>query len=268
MYTDRPRPSLAYLAMIAGLTVLVLLLFVGNLLGGAPMEASVALSIPVVLMMALGCAAFFTRYRVEDGVLEARAWPMFRKRVPLSEIREVRRISKIGHVLGWAPGRAGCCNRFTDGLSLLLPHGELFISPEDVSGMEQVLSRHVVPVAHPAEERELISRRSLFWLALLFLSAAVLLVVLGIPMILGAVPPNLSYGVRTEETLSNDVTWYAANVRGGWCMLVAGMVQMTGVFVLYRLKARYSPVALLWAMIVLLLATTVAAGVLSLVLIP
>lgn len=53
---------------------------------------------------------------------------------------------------------------------------------------------------------------------------AVLMMVLAVPLILGWVPPNRFYGVRTRRTLSDDALWFAANRVGGWVVLTGGAV--------------------------------------------
>ena len=52
----------------------------------------------------------------------------------------------------------------------------------------------------------------------------VLLIVLAVPLILGIVPRNRIYGVRTRGTLASDDVWYAANRIGGMVLLLAGLV--------------------------------------------
>lgn len=47
-----------------------------------------------------------------------------------------------------------------------------------------------------------------------FLPAAII-GVLEIPLILGLVPRNRLYGVRTSKTLADDHAWYPANRVGG-----------------------------------------------------
>jgi uncharacterized membrane protein len=79
-----------------------------------------------------------------------------------------------------------------------------------------------------------------------FLIPAVLIALLAIPLILGVVPPNRIYGVRTRRTLSDARVWYAANRAGGWLLLAASVV--------YLLVAALAPYAvaprgrLLWAL--------------------
>lgn len=52
--------------------------------------------------------------------------------------------------------------------------------------------------------------------------AGILLVILAVPMIVRCVRPNLWYGVRTTETLSDDRVWYEANAKSGWGFLILG----------------------------------------------
>jgi uncharacterized membrane protein len=48
-----------------------------------------------------------------------------------------------------------------------------------------------------------------------FFVPAVLIFVLAIPLVLGLIPRNRFYGVRTAKTLSRDDIWYRANRFGG-----------------------------------------------------
>jgi len=66
-----------------------------------------------------------------------------------------------------------------------------------------------------------------------FLIPAFLIAVAAIPLILGLVPRNRLYGVRTRRTLSADGIWYAANRFGGGVFLAASA--------LYLLVAAFFP---------------------------
>lgn len=55
-----------------------------------------------------------------------------------------------------------------------------------------------------------------------FVIPAVILVVT-IPLILGLIPRNWAYGIRTGKTLLDDRTWYAVNRFGGWTLLGASV---------------------------------------------
>lgn len=54
------------------------------------------------------------------------------------------------------------------------------------------------------------------WVPLLFIALA-------IPLILGVVPRNWFYGLRTRRTLESDALWYPANRFGGWILLAVGV---------------------------------------------
>lgn len=52
----------------------------------------------------------------------------------------------------------------------------------------------------------------------------ILFVGLSIPLIVGKVPPNNTYGFRTAKTLSTPEIWYPANRAAGWFMVAAGVL--------------------------------------------
>jgi len=52
--------------------------------------------------------------------------------------------------------------------------------------------------------------------------ASVLIIVPSIPLALGQVSPNPTYGFRIPETLSNSSIWYKANAYAGWLQISAG----------------------------------------------
>jgi hypothetical protein len=52
-----------------------------------------------------------------------------------------------------------------------------------------------------------------------FFVPAVIIALLAIPLILGLIPRNWGYGVRTPKTLSDDRIWYSANRFGGWAFV-------------------------------------------------
>ena len=53
-----------------------------------------------------------------------------------------------------------------------------------------------------------------------------LILLVSIPMVLGRVPPNGTYGFRTPKTLSSDDVWYPANRAAGWFMLAAAVMSI------------------------------------------
>ena len=58
------------------------------------------------------------------------------------------------------------------------------------------------------------------------LLGCIVLIVMSIPLILRKIPPNSSYGFRTELTLSSPDIWYPANTFSGWAMLVAAVISI------------------------------------------
>ncbi len=59
-----------------------------------------------------------------------------------------------------------------------------------------------------------------------FLIPSVIFFVLSIPLILGLVPPNRGYGIRTRKTMSEPRLWYSANRFGGWALLVSSGIYL------------------------------------------
>jgi len=58
-----------------------------------------------------------------------------------------------------------------------------------------------------------------------FAVPALLLFVVAVPLVLGVVPRNRLYGVRTARSLSDDGVWYPANrVVSTWCIHLGGCV--------------------------------------------
>ena len=55
-----------------------------------------------------------------------------------------------------------------------------------------------------------------------FIPASILLL-LALPLILGAIPPNRFYGVRTAVTLADRRRWYSANRYAGWTLVGASL---------------------------------------------
>jgi len=57
-----------------------------------------------------------------------------------------------------------------------------------------------------------------------FAVPALLLFVVAVPLVLGVVPRNRLYGVRTARTLSGDGVWYPANRVAGAAIMIASSV--------------------------------------------
>jgi uncharacterized membrane protein len=59
-----------------------------------------------------------------------------------------------------------------------------------------------------------------------FLIPAVLILIVAIPLVIGWVPRNRFYGVRTRRTLSDDRIWFSANRLGGWLFILSGLIYL------------------------------------------
>ena len=60
--------------------------------------------------------------------------------------------------------------------------------------------------------------------AALIAGSGLLISLLAIPLILGRVPPNSVYGIRTKASFASDSDWYRINVIGGRYLTVSGIV--------------------------------------------
>jgi uncharacterized membrane protein len=59
-----------------------------------------------------------------------------------------------------------------------------------------------------------------------FVVPALLILALSIPLILGLIPRNRVYGVRTAKTIADDGRWYRANRFGGWALLLSSIMYL------------------------------------------
>lgn len=59
-----------------------------------------------------------------------------------------------------------------------------------------------------------------------FLIPSLLILTASIPLVLGVVPRNRVYGIRTCKTLSDDSIWYPANRFGGWALIVSCLIYL------------------------------------------
>ena len=62
--------------------------------------------------------------------------------------------------------------------------------------------------------------------------ACIVLALVSLPMILGKVPPNSTYGFRTRLTLSSPDIWYPANTFSGWALLIAAGICLVTLWLL------------------------------------
>ncbi len=59
-----------------------------------------------------------------------------------------------------------------------------------------------------------------------FLVPSIIILLASIPLVLGIVPRNRVYGIRTRKTLSDDAVWYPANRFGGWALIVSSSISI------------------------------------------
>ncbi|WP_425563048.1 SdpI family protein [Luteimonas vadosa] len=53
--------------------------------------------------------------------------------------------------------------------------------------------------------------------------ASLLLCAIGLVLLLGGLPPNRWFGLRTDRTLANPAAWYRAHRACGWFFLALGV---------------------------------------------
>lgn len=59
-----------------------------------------------------------------------------------------------------------------------------------------------------------------------FFVPASIILLLALPLILGLIPPNRVYGVRTVQTLADKHLWYQVNRYGGWALLISSLIYL------------------------------------------
>lgn len=59
-----------------------------------------------------------------------------------------------------------------------------------------------------------------------FFIPSILMLLVCIPLVLGLVPRNRFYGIRTAKTLAEEHYWYSANRYGGWALLVSSLIYL------------------------------------------
>ncbi len=77
-----------------------------------------------------------------------------------------------------------------------------------------------------------------------------LLIALGLPMVLGRVPPNRLYGFRTPTTLARPDIWYPVNRVAGWWSVVLGAVTATATAIAWVGGAPPVPAVVVLAVVV------------------
>jgi uncharacterized membrane protein len=57
-----------------------------------------------------------------------------------------------------------------------------------------------------------------------FFIPSILIIAVAIPLILGLIPRNRWYGIRTSKTLSDERVWYRSNRFAGWAFVCSGAI--------------------------------------------
>jgi uncharacterized membrane protein len=90
--------------------------------------------------------------------------------------------------------------------------------------------------------------------ALVFFIVGLVYIGVGIPLLLGRVPPNAWYGCRTRKTLSSEKIWYPVNRVTGRYMIISGVAVILGAFGVFIFRRSLGPnhgVAILLVVLVL-----------------
>ena len=77
--------------------------------------------------------------------------------------------------------------------------------------------------------------------ALLFVIVGVIYISLGIPLLLGRIPPNAWYGCRTRKTLSSEEIWYPVNRVSGRYMIISGVAVILSAFGVFIFRRSLGP---------------------------
>ncbi len=59
-----------------------------------------------------------------------------------------------------------------------------------------------------------------------FVIPSVIFLLISIPLVLGWIPRNRFYGVRTRKTLSDNRMWLSANRLGGWFIIACSLIYL------------------------------------------
>lgn len=77
--------------------------------------------------------------------------------------------------------------------------------------------------------------------ALLFVIVGVIYIGVGIPLLLGRIPPNAWYGCRTQKTLSSEEIWYSVNRVTGRYMIISGIAVILSAFGVFIFRGSLGP---------------------------
>jgi len=87
---------------------------------------------------------------------------------------------------------------------------------------------------------------------LVFIFVGMLEIIMGIPLLLQRIKPNVIYGFRTPKTRSSDEIWYKANKYFGRAFLIAGIIVTICSLFLLLYKSTFSVIEISWIGILIL----------------
>ena len=79
-----------------------------------------------------------------------------------------------------------------------------------------------------------------FIIIISFIFVGAILILLGIPLLLGKIKPNWLYGFRLPSIVRNEDIWYKINKQVGRDLIIAGVVIIIGMFILLILKSYFT----------------------------
>jgi len=88
-----------------------------------------------------------------------------------------------------------------------------------------------------------------------------LICALAIPLILGLIPRNRWYGIRTSQTMSDETVWYRSNRYSGCALLLSGLIYFL-IASIFPTSNPHDPSLLLFGIHLLAFALPLAASVL------
>jgi len=97
-----------------------------------------------------------------------------------------------------------------------------------------------------------------FILILITIIIGMLEIVMGVPLLLQKIKPNLLFGFRLPKTLSSEEVWYKSNVYVGRDFIIAGIVVVTGSLILLAFISELTILMLTWIAVILLTVPMIA----------
>ena len=142
MYVDKPRPGKGYVIFILACLLTLLLLIVGTFvlsyIRGAHSTSLIGPGIIMAVAYAIGGgtlllvlhAAYHTEYRLIDNQLEMKAGNLGYRKIALSQIVEIRKLSSLRRI---PPGlhKSGASNRLSNLVVLRTRFDKIYLSPSD-----------------------------------------------------------------------------------------------------------------------------------------